>query len=120
MLTSMNSIGRQPPAYDYFHEPTVYAQIDPYKTISSTGTIKSTHSTGGSGTSQQPAGGFITTTSSGSTPYQSPVPPTNQQSISPASSSLSATLPHPSKQFSSREIVTIRTPLMFTQQESCV
>lgn len=76
-----NSLPKKPPAYDYFDEPTIYAQIDHYKTSSSAAT--------------------------------SPFPPL----ISP-SSTISTSL-YPAKPFS-REIVTIRTPLMYTQQESCV
>lgn len=82
-----NLSAKKPPAYDYFDEPTIYAQIDHYKTISSTG--------GGGGT------------------------PSSQPSVISPSSTISTSLQYPSKPFS-REIVTIRTPLIYTQQESCV
>lgn len=86
-----NLSAKKPPAYDYFDEPTIYAQIDHYKTISSTG--------GGGG--------------GGGTPSSQP------PSVISPSSTISTSLQYPSKPFS-REIVTIRTPLIYTQQESCV
>lgn len=67
---------KKPPAYNYFDEPTIYAQIDHYKTATS--------------------------------PFPPLISPVSQQS----------TL-YPTKPFL-REIVTIRTPLVFAQQESCV
>lgn len=76
-----SSLSKKPPAYDYFDEPTIYAQIDHYKSTSTAAT--------------------------------SPFPPLVSPS-STISTSLYPTKPH------SREIVTIRTPLMYTQQESCV
>ncbi|KAG4069528.1 hypothetical protein HA402_006894, partial [Bradysia odoriphaga] len=84
-----NLSAKKPPAYDYFDEPTIYAQIDHYKTISSTGG-------GGGGT-----------------------PSSQPPSVISPSSTISTSLQYPSKPFS-REIVTIRTPLIYTQQESCV
>lgn len=91
-----NLSAKKPPAYDYFDEPTIYAQIDHYKTISSTG---------GSGGGGGSGNGGAT--------------PSSQPSVVSPSSTISTSLQYPSKPFS-REIVTIRTPLIYTQQESCV
>lgn len=103
VLTS--TLPRKPPAYDYFDEPTIYAQIDHYKsptqgTNSATGTASATATS--------------STTPASSSAATSPFPTV----ISSPSSTISTSL-YPAKPFS-REIVTIRTPLMYTQQESCV
>lgn len=85
-----NLSAKKPPAYDYFDEPEPCI----YAQIDHFKTIST-------------AGGGTTTPSS--------QPPS---AISP-SSTISTSLQYPSKPFS-REIVTIRTPLIYTQQESCV
>ncbi|GAB0088671.1 Immunoglobulin-like domain [Sergentomyia squamirostris] len=74
---------KKPPAYNYFDEPTIYAQID--------------HN-------------YKASTNAAFPPIASP---SSTAAVAPAS-----TL-YPAKPFL-REIVTMRTPLVFTQQESCV
>lgn len=86
---------KQPPAYNYFDEPTIYAQIDHYKTVAAS-------------------------------PFQHPQQQQqSQQSISPQTTiplqtASAAVTPQNYQKPFLREIVTIRTPVMFTQQESCV
>lgn len=100
-----SSLPRKPPAYDYFDEPTIYAQIDHYKTLS-TATVQQLH--------QQQQQSTIINGAMSPTSYAATTTAT-----SPASSSTVSTSLYPSKTHS-REIVTIRTPLIYTQQESCV
>uniref|UniRef100_A0A1A9WRF5 Uncharacterized protein n=1 Tax=Glossina brevipalpis TaxID=37001 RepID=A0A1A9WRF5_9MUSC len=195
-----------PPTYDYFEEPTIYAQIDHYKTSTSAGnsssaspfppcisspTSQGTPSTVSPGTVQMytlPShpGGYHTlphnhhqpnistynsstsvmqilgtatpSSTSSASNYQHgtlPMPPSYQQhqkqqqqlhleqSVPPplgqmlvssnssglASATTTAAITSPSSSLSglsaigksySREIVTVRTPLMYSQQESCV
>lgn len=160
----------KPPAYDYFNEPTVYAQIDHFKTMPNNCGMQSTSSTSmlncnnsnsvtttttmipsmtghhqmahymsnavpivnkttsphyditdatniercGNGTlsnSNTMTLSSIQSPTSSQTSYQNH---NNQQQSQSQSLTASA-----SKQFS-KEIVTIRTPLLYSQQESCV
>lgn len=136
------TLPKKPPAYDYFNEPTVYAQIDHFKTLpsatapstsmaSSTSASKITsnayqmsapthqpqHVDNSPNVGQNSCGGSNGTLSNSNTLTFS--------SIQSPSSSTASYQTHnqytttSSKPFS-REIVTIRTPLLYTQQESCV
>lgn len=159
-LGQNKSLPKKPPAYDYFNEPTVYAQIDHFKTMPSNVHHTASHSSIvgaiASSSSNSPAaancghnagvagigiGGGITASSSTLTKkspsnvtvsaYQMPhsLQLSNSNTLtfssiqSPTSSNASyqnqATSTTSTKPFS-REIVTIRTPLLYTQQESCV
>lgn len=189
-----NTLPNKPPAYDYFKEPTVYAQIDHFKTLqhksmaskatpsssssmtnsasasnayqlhhqNATGTATAIHqsnqfyqqqaqphpqlqygsdssynmrnsnnsmASGGSGVALNNSASngtlsnsntltfsnqSIQSPSSSSTVYYSGNQPQSQQPPQPL-----ATVANTSKQYS-REIVTIRTPLLCSQQESCV
>lgn len=156
------TLPKKPPAYDYFKEPTVYAQIDHFKTMqhksssshasaqqhahiatmpnstSASSAYQMQHSTNivpmpsnvpnqsipyyqqqqpnqsqlqyGSGTALNNSNIINGTLSNSNTLTFS-----SNQSPSQPPQSLSTT----SKQYS-REIVTIRTPLLCSQQESCV
>lgn len=186
------TLSRKPPTYDYFEEPTIYAQIDPYKTTqqttSSTSTtspyaqcISSPSASHGTPSTVSPGavaamympqhpGGYHTLphqqqhqqipqqhyhhqygtiSSSSSSHYQQgsgsghyhhtggttmppppPPHPSKQIPIIPTTGIVAATtLTSPSSSIPglgaigksySREIVTVRTPLMYSQQESCV
>lgn len=151
-----------PPAYDYFNEPTVYAQIDHFKTMPMSNRNPAMHHQMTVVTS--PIGTVLTPT--GFHPGQIPLthshhaqhalmqmPPSSQQmhamdcmaiansnataaalstqtlkqspssyqaivaagmATTPTATATAQTNPY------SREIVTVRTPLLYTQQESCV
>lgn len=180
------TLSRKPPTYDYFEEPTIYAQIDPYKTtqqptsttspyaqcISSPSASHGTPSTVSPGAvaamymPQHPGGyhtlphqqqhqqlpqqhyhhqyGTISSSSSshyqqgsghyhhpgGTMPPPPPPHPSKQIPMIPTTGIVAATtLTSPSSSIPglgaigksySREIVTVRTPLMYSQQESCV
>lgn len=176
-----NTLSNKPPAYDYFKEPTVYAQIDHFKTMqhkphaaaSSSSTSSMTNSASASNAYQmhnqnatqqssqyyqqqaQPqsqlqygsdssynmrnsnnsmgsgSGPALNNSGSNGTLSNSNTLTFSNQSIqSPSSSSTvyysggaaqsqPAHATNTSKQYS-REIVTIRTPLLCSQQESCV
>lgn len=183
------TLSRKPPTYDYFEEPTIYAQIDPYKTqqttttsttspyaqcISSPSASQGTPSTVSPGAvaamymPQHPGGyhtlphqqqqhqplpqqqhyhhqyGTISSSSAshyqqgsghyhhpgGTIPPPPPPHPSKQIAMVPTTGIVAATtLTSPSSSIPglgaigksySREIVTVRTPLMYSQQESCV
>lgn len=83
---TLHKLSKKPPSYNYFDEPTIYAQIDHnYKKV----------------------------------PTESPFPPIIQSPNPPPQQTTPSSNNLYQKPFL-REIVTIRTPLMFTQQESCV
>lgn len=149
----------KPPAYDYFNEPTVYAQIDHLKSLPNCGAMQSTspmmNCSSASATTIAPSmvahhqiNNFMSNTvpavSSATSPHydasdgasvgrgNGTLSNSNTMTLSPTSSQTSyqnhnnqqqsQSQPHlanASKQFS-REIVTIRTPLLYSQQESCV
>lgn len=139
-----NTLPNKPPAYDYFKEPTVYAQIDHFKTMQhkshaakqpvSPATM--TNSASASNAYQlhhqnatqasnpyyqqqqaqphsqlQYGSGTLSNSNTLTFSNQSPSSQSQQSQLSLATNT--------SKQYS-REIVTIRTPLLCSQQESCV
>lgn len=159
-----STLPKKPPAYDYFVEPTVYAQIDHFKTIARTEPTQSTSTLltncnrpSTTITTMSPTKNPLTahhptyqthlvTSASATSPFydvgdtashdrsngslnnsntmtllsiQSPTTPSTsyqkQNNQSPTQQPQNTT----SKSFS-REIVTIRTPLLYSQQESCV
>lgn len=120
---TLHKLHKKPPAYNYFDEPTIYAQIDHYKTVvpvAASGLAPNNLSHPQQQQLQQ---------SQHHHPQQQQQQ--NHQIFPPIISPVSIQTPQPppppppasntvyQKPFL-REIVTIRTPLMFTQQESCV
>lgn len=121
---------KKPPAYDYFNEPTVYAQIDHFKTMP----IQSSQMTSSSSNPTMPvASAYQSQNASAQQPYQQQPSTECGGTLSNSNTLIISSTPSPlsyqnhnqhntttsSKPFS-REIVTIRTPLLYTQQESCV
>lgn len=114
-----NTLTTKPPAYDYFDEPTIYTQIDHYKSTSSNVAssmfppliLPALHIS--STTNLYPGSGSTAVT-------LNPVGPGGatslKQSLIASSSATVAATATTAKPFS-REIVTVRTPLMYTQQE---
>lgn len=156
------TLPKKPPAYDYFKEPTVYAQIDHFKTMqhknsnSHASAQQQSHittmpnSASASNAYQMHHSTNIVPSASNATNQSNPYYQQQQQQIqSPLqygsgtalnNSNINGTLSNSntltfssiqspsqppqslsttSKQYS-REIVTIRTPLLCSQQESCV
>lgn len=152
-LMVTTTMPKNPPAYDYFNEPTVYAQIDHFKTLPM--------GNRGHPTVMSPSGAILTPSGyqnqmsiahtyahphqtlqlrqaspvdcmampMGNGPVMVPAVTSTQLKQSP--SSYQANVGHPHGQHAtvtaatatspfSREIVTVRTPLLYTQQESCV
>lgn len=168
-LGTNSTLPKKPPAYDYFNEPTVYAQIDHFKTMPTTVSIQSTSMTNSSSaTTVTPAntvgyqmqllpsqsayhqqhdhaqaqqsnqhtdvggqrsitcGGSNNGTGSGNGTLSNSNTITFSSIQSPSSSSTTSYQNNHNQHTTtsvkpfSREIVTIRTPLLYTQQESCV
>lgn len=124
---SQNTLPKKPPAYDYFNEPTVYAQIDHFKTMP----IQS-KMTNSSSNSNMPNAVPAYQSQNTSAQYQQQPSIESGGTLSNSNTLIISSTPSPlsyqnhnqitttsSKPFS-REIVTIRTPLLYTQQESCV
>lgn len=140
-INTKYALTEKPPAYDYFKEPTVYAQIDHFKTMqhksnsslqySSDHTYNTRINNDCSGNESDVNSNACTngtlsnsntlTFSSIQLPSSSNVfYNSNNQAQTPQQSlTATTTTTATSKQYS-REIVTIRTPLLFSQQESCV
>lgn len=167
-LGQNKTLPKKAPAYDYFNEPTVYAQIDHFKTMpSATATIPqssisatpncsnassitkkspsnvtvsayqiphSSHQSYQSHLMTDPGNGNGIGISQNATGNSSVATLSNSNTLtfssiqSPSSSTASyqnqpnqqQPLTSTSSKPFSREIVTIRTPLLYTQQESCV
>lgn len=148
-LMVTTTLPKNPPAYDYFNEPKVYAQIDHFKTMSMANRNQPTI-VSPSGAILTPSGypsqiSFAHTYSHplqtlpfcqaspvdciaiGNNPAIVPTITTPQLKQSPSlyqanaghSQHAMVAAATAASQFS-REIVTVRTPLLYTQQESCV